>query len=155
MLGFRILHQKYGDPLFAPGIEGRWNSAGKRVLYCSDSIPLAFMESMIRRQGVGFNHDFKIAHIEIPDGLPVKKVDVNGLKPGWNNPHSYLKSQPLANKWYDDFETLTLIVPSAVLPSSNNYVINTLHPDFNKIKLVAITSLIPDERIDEILKRSK
>lgn len=155
MLGFRILHQKYGDPLFAPGIEGRWNSAGKKVLYCSDSIPLAFMESMIRRQGVGFNRDFKITHIVIPDALPVKKIGIDDLKPGWNDLRSYAKCQALTNKWYDSLETLTLVVPSAVLSSSNNYVINTLHPEFNKVKLVALTPLIPDARIDEILKRAK
>jgi RES domain-containing protein len=155
MLAFRILHKKYGDPLFAPGIEGRWNSAGKKVLYCSDSIPLAFMESMVRRQGVGFNHDFQIAHINIPDQLPIKKISTAELPVGWDKPHDYSKCQSLASKWYDGMETLTLIVPSAVLSVCSNYVINTIHPDFKKVKLVDITPLMPDARIDEILKRAK
>ncbi|MEX8547188.1 MAG: RES family NAD+ phosphorylase [Mucilaginibacter sp.] len=146
------MHKKYGDPLYAPGIEGRWNSAGKKVLYGSDSIPLAFMESMIRRQGVGFNNDFKIAHIEIPDYLAVKKLEDKELGSGWNKPNDYSKTQPLANKWYDNLETLVLIVPSAVLSTCNNYVINAIHPDFDKIKLIALTPLIPDPRIEEILK---
>lgn len=155
MLAFRILHKKYGDPLFAPGIEGRWNSAGKKVLYCSDSIPLAFMESMVRRQGVGFNHDFQIAHIEIPDHLSIKILEVKDLQAGWNNAHNYSKCQLLANKWYDDLESLTLIVPSATLSVCNNYVVNATHPDFSAVKLIAITPLIPDSRIDDILRKAK
>jgi len=152
MLTFRILHKKYGDALFAPGIEGRWNSAGKKALYCSESIPLAFMESMIRRQGVGFNDDFQIAFIEIPDSAAITHVSLTELEDGWNSPLNYLQCQKLANKWYDGMETLVLQVPSAVLSICSNYVINTLHPDFNKVKLIKLTPLIPDARIDELLK---
>ncbi|MBS1528624.1 MAG: RES family NAD+ phosphorylase [Bacteroidetes bacterium] len=155
MLAFRILHKKYGDPLFCPGIEGRWNSSGKKVLYCSESIPLAFMESMIRRQGVGFNHDFLIAHIEIPETAVIKSLMAADLPKGWNDPRDYTKCQPLADAWYDSQESLVLKVPSAVLGQCNNYLLNSLHPDFGKIKPPVTTPLMPDPRIDEILRRGR
>lgn len=155
MLVFRILHKKYGDPLFCPGVEGRWNSAGKKVLYCSESIPLAFMESMIRRQGVGFNNDFQIAYIEIPDTAGIKTVMVTDLPNDWDNPYDYTKCQLLADEWYDSQESLVLQVPSATLSLCNNYVVNSLHPDFSKVKTAGTTSLMPDARIDVILKQSK
>jgi RES domain-containing protein len=153
MLVFRILHKKYGDALSCPGLEGRWNSAGKRVLYCSESIPLAFMESMIRRQGIGFNNDFHIAYIEIPDTAEIKILTVADLPKGWDNPHDYTHCQPLADKWYDSQESLVLQVPSATLSQCNNYVINSLHPDFSKVKLSGFTPLMPDARIDDMLKQ--
>ena len=155
MLVFRIFHKKYGDPLFCPGVEGRWNSAGKKVLYCSESIPLAFMESMIRRQGVGFNHDFRIAHIEIPGTAGIKMIKEADLPQAWNDPHDYSRCQPLADEWYDKQESLVLQVPSAVLSPCNNYVLNSLHPDFSKIKPPGITPLVPDARIDDLLKQGK
>jgi len=77
MLVYRIAHKRHNDHLFAPGIAGRWNGAGKRVLYCSESIPLAFLECMIRRQGVGFNHDYNIIVIDIPDSYARAVVDVD------------------------------------------------------------------------------
>jgi len=46
-----------------------------------------------------------------------------------------------------------LKVPSAVMPESCNYVINTLHPDFRQLKIIAITDLVPDPRIEDILKK--
>lgn len=152
MLVFRILHKKYGEPLFAPGIEGRWNAAGSKVLYCSESIPLAFMESMVRRQGVGFNKDFKIAHIDLPDKLKILSYTADDLEAGWDSPYDYSKCQPLAIEWFDKLETPVLKVPSATLNVCYNYVLNTLHPDFSSIKLVGLTPLMPDKRIDDILK---
>jgi RES domain-containing protein len=44
-------------------------------------------------------------------------------------------------------------VPSAVMPEAFNYVINTIHPDYKKVVLADTTNLVPDPRIDEILKR--
>jgi len=155
MLAFRILHKKYGDPLFAPGLEGRWNSAGKKVLYCSESIPLAFMESMVRRQGVGFNHDFQIAHIEIPDRAAIKTIEPDDLEKGWSNPHDYSRCQPLADAWYNLHRELVLKVPSATLSVCYNYVLNAQHADFGAVRLLKVTPLMPDARIDEILKKAK
>ena len=155
MLVFRILHKKYGVALYAPGIEGRWNSRGKKVLYCSESIPLAFMESMIRRQGAGFNNDFRIAFIDMPDDAIIKQIQVKDLPKGWDNPNDYSKCQKLADNWFNEQQSLVLKVPSAALSICNNYVINTLHPDFDKVKLIKLTPLMPDPRIDELLKKAK
>lgn len=70
MLLYRITHKQFSQSLVAPGFGGRWNSEGKNVIYTAESIPLAFLESMLRRQGVGFNRDFNTMIIEVPDTLP-------------------------------------------------------------------------------------
>ena len=155
MLVYRILHKKYNDALFAPGLEGRWNSAGKKVLYCSESIPLAFMESMIRRQGIGFNQDYQITHIHIPDSAKIKEVETIGLIKGWNDSHDYSICQTIGDAWYNSNESLILKVPSAVLSVCYNYMLNALHPEYKKIKFIQLTPLMPDPRIDELLKKEK
>ena len=60
MLVYRIVHKRYADSLFASGLEGRWNSEGKKVLYTAESISLAYLETLAHRKGLGFNKDFKI-----------------------------------------------------------------------------------------------
>jgi RES domain-containing protein len=153
MIVFRIGHKKYATTLNASGANGRWAAAGRPVLYCAENIPLAFLENMVRRQGVGFNQDFKIVCIEIPDDLLISSVEERNLDPEWRHPYDYSHCQPIGNKWFDDLRMPVLKVPSAVLPESNNYVINTLHPEFKQIKIVAITALMPDPRIEDILKK--
>ncbi len=153
MLVYRIVHKKYSKSLFASGMEGRWNAEGNKVIYCAESIALAFLENMIRRQGVGFNNDFKIMIIQVPDDLKISIINDKDLKSGWRSLDNYFQCQELGNKWYLDGKTLLLKVPSAVLPEEFNFVINTLHDDYRKIKLVEVTTLVPDERIEEILKK--
>jgi len=152
MLIFRVGHKNYATSLTASGVAGRWASAGKKVIYAAESIPLALLENMVRRQGVGFNQDFKIVVIEIPDDISVTTIPIQKLKPGWRDFRDYSICQLLGNKWFDGQETCLLKVPSAVIPESHNYVINTLHPDFSRIKIIQVSDLVPDERIETLLK---
>lgn len=155
MLAYRIAHKKYSDHLFAPGFSGRWNGAGKKVLYCSESIPVAFLESMIRRQGVGFNRDYNIVIIEIPDDLPVHTVNLTELSPGWRDFHDYSICQQIGNAWFDQFDSPVLKVPSAVVLQSVNYVVHAQHRAYSRVKVVGVAELIPDARIDEMLRNYK
>jgi RES domain-containing protein len=153
MLAYRIVFKAYSQSLFAPGTAGRWNGAGRKVIYTAESIPLAFLENMIRRKGVGFNDDFKTMIIDIPDELAIAGVNTDELEDGWRDFNDYAICQVTGNEWYDKGDTAILKVPSAVLPENANYVINTTHRDYHKIKLVDTVDLVPDERIEEILKK--
>lgn len=152
MLVYRITHKSFSKDLYATGTQGRWNGDRRKIIYSAESIPLAFLENMVRRQGVGFNDDFKIMIIEIPDSLKITIINADDLKTGWRDFRNYSICQALGNRWYDDGETPVLKVPSAVLLGAFNYVINSAHADFEKIKLIATTNLVPDERIEDILK---
>lgn len=153
MLVYRIVYKTYSTRLFASGLKGRWNSAGKKVIYTAESIPLAFLENMVRRQGVGFNEDFKVMIIEIPDIVKISTINLSDLEDGWRDFKDYSKCQPVGDKWYDEGKVMVLKVPSAVLPKAFNYVINSEFSDYGMIKLVATTDLVPDERIEDILKK--
>lgn len=153
MLVYRIVHKKYSNSLFASGMEGRWNSKGNKVLYCAESIALAFLENMIRRQGVGFNDDFKIMFVEIPSKATTTAISIDDLDAGWRDFNNYPKCQASGDTWYYERKDLLLKVPSAVLPESCNFVINTEHPDYKKVKILEVTKLVPDKRIEDILKR--
>ena len=107
---------------------------------------------MIRRLGVGFNFDFKTMLIEIPDDLKMQTIKAEDLSLGWREFTDYSKCQLLGNIWYEKSERPILKVPSAVLPAEFNYVINASHVDFKKVRLVDTTDLVPDPRIEHILK---
>lgn len=153
MIVFRVGHKRYATSLTASGVNGRWASAGRPVIYCAEDISLAFLENMVRRQGVGFNDDFRIACISIPDDLAIASIMDKDLDPEWRDPYDYSHCQPLGNNWFDELRVPVLKVPSAVLPQSYNYVLNTHHPDFSKIQIIEITNLVPDIRIEDILKK--
>jgi RES domain-containing protein len=150
MLVFRIVHRKYTD-LIPAGMQGRWNSPGNKVIYAAESIPLAFLETMIRRQGAGFSDLFKIVTIQIPDTLAIEEVSPQALDPDWRFSSDPIPCQLVGDQWYHEARSAVLKVPSAVLPYCYNYVINCQHPAWSNIKILAITGLVPDPRIEEIL----
>jgi RES domain-containing protein len=151
MIVFRIVHKAFSQSLVGSGHPGRWNKSGQKVIYAAESIALAFLESMIRRQGVGFNEDFKIMFLEIPQDFSITTIDPASLKPGWDDIRNHSVSQERSSSWYVSLETPVLKVPSVVLPHSFNFVINTEHKDFKKIKIIDLTPLVPDQRIERIL----
>jgi RES domain-containing protein len=150
MLLYRIVHRNYTH-LNPSGIEGRWNSAGNKVIYAAESIPLAFLETMIRRQGVGFSDAFRILFLEVPDKASMRSVKEEELDPNWRE--SIDLCQPFGDKWYHEGKDLLLKVPSSVIPLSYNYLINMQHPGSGLVKLHAVSELMPDKRIDEILRK--
>jgi len=151
MLVYRIVHSKYSNDLYASGMKGRWNGSGRKVIYTGESIAIALLENMVRRQGVGFNNDFKTMLIEIPDGTAISKIDIATLKDGWRK-NNDSQCQYLGDLWYDSGKTMILKVPSAILPQASNYILNSTHPDYGTVKIIAVTDLAPDERIEDILK---
>ncbi|HSU29110.1 MAG TPA: RES family NAD+ phosphorylase [Chitinophagaceae bacterium] len=155
MLVYRITHKSFSSSLFAPGTSGRWNSAGRKVIYTAESIPLAFMENMYRRRGLGFNNEFRIMIIDIPDKMAFTEIDPSTLAVGWRDFLDYSVCQAVGDNWYDKKQTPILKVPSALMITNFNYVINTTHQDFKLIKLVGSSEMIPDDRIEELLKKYK
>lgn len=91
--------------------------------------------------------------IEFPDNMAISRINASDLENGWRDFNDYSKCQPKGNKWYDDGKRLALKVLSAVFPGAFDYVINSEHKDFKSVKLVAVTALVPDERIEDILKK--
>lgn len=154
MLVFRIAHKKYAENLSVSGLSGRWNSDGKRVLYTSENISLALLENMVYRVGTGFNDDYKIMIIEVPEDN-IEQLDLKKLPKDWRDIESYNELQKMGDDWYDGQKKLMLKVPSSVLPENFNIVINTTHNDFQKVKLIDAVDYEPDERLEKILKKYK
>lgn len=154
MLVFRITHRKYADSLSVSGFEGRWNSAGKLLLYTSENISLALLENMIYRVGSGFNHDYKIMAIYFPEEY-LEQISFSKLPKNWRDYESYTALQEIGNLWYNEQRSMCLKVPSPVLPENHNIIFNTTHPKFKNVKLIDILDFEPDERLEILLKKYK
>lgn len=153
MLVYRIVHKKYADSLFAGGLEGRWNSEGKKVLYTAESVSLAYLETLHHRRGLGFNRDFRIMVIYLPSSATFLDITPSQLPKDWRSFRNYEACQRIGNAWLEGAEHLCLRVPSAVVPENRNVIIHTLHPDYKKVKLVETLDFMPDERLEEVIRR--
>lgn len=151
-LVYRIVHRRYANDLFASGLAGRWNKENKKVLYTAENISLAYLETMYYRKGLGFNRDFKVMVIEIPESATVLDIDSSSLPKNWRDFRNYDACQALGDEWLENNEHLCLRVPSAVVIQNYNLVLNTLHKDYSDVKLLATLDFEPDFRLEEIIK---
>lgn len=144
---YRICLAKYAGELFASGIRGRWNPKGNFVIYTAGSRALACLENVVHRSGEGLNGHFRTVVIDIPDDMIIESISANELPTNWQEIRSYPACQALGNIWYQQRTSAVLCVPSSIIPEEYNFILNTRHPDFLKIKIKSTEDFFFDPRI--------
>ena len=151
MIVYRVVHKSVTQLLSGSGIDARWCSGGRKVIYTSSSIALACLENVLRRGGLGFSQDFKTIFYKIPDTIKVEEVKLKDLNNNWRLQSSYYYCQLIGNKWYDKKDSFILKVPSAIIPDEYNYLIKTTAANINRIIVKDVKPFTPDERLENIL----
>ncbi len=150
MIVFRISKGKYKTDLSGTGAElygGRWNNKGTKLIYTASSRALAMSEVAVH---VPFNKlpkDYFMISIEIPDSemSSITEKDLKGIN--WkSNPPSYL-TQEIGDTFVDEQKTLILQVPSAVVSGDYNVLINPLHKEVSKVKILNVEAFEFDIRL--------
>jgi RES domain-containing protein len=146
---FRISRAQYATKLTASGSPGRWNLGGQYVLYTGYSRSLSTLELVVRRNSIQPDDDYKVMIISIADNdRLIRQIQIKELSPAWRLPTAYPASQAIGSNWYTKQDSLILKVPSAIIIQEYNYIINTMHRDFNKsIQLVRTEDYFWDSRL--------
>ena len=147
MIVYRISALKYAGSLQSSGMEARWNKKGQKVIYTSESRSLACLENVVHRSQRGLMGLFKILVIEVPDDLKMEITEKEVLAEGWHHADKYRLCQEIGSAWFASGKTAILKVPSALVHKENNYILNTLHPDFKSIRLIDAEEFTFDSRV--------
>lgn len=144
---FRISAPRYAQSLTASGVANRWNTAGQYIIYTAASASLACLENVVHRGAEGLQAPFKLMRLDIPDQLLIEEVPAAMLPTDWQLVTSYPQCQEIGSAWYQLRRSAVLKVPSAIITSESNYLLNTSHPDFEQVKLLSTADFIFDPRI--------
>ena len=55
----------------------------------------------------------------------------------------------IAEKWIEENKTIALKVPSCIIHSSHNYILNCRHPEYSKVKLLECKNFKFDSRLTQ------
>ncbi|HST61525.1 MAG TPA: RES family NAD+ phosphorylase [Longimicrobium sp.] len=113
---------------------GRWNSAGRPVVYTAQTAALAVLEVLVWTDPEDVPDDLRLFEIELPDGAAAEQVSAAGLPRSWMEPGSP-ECAAAGDRWLAAAESLALAVPSAVLPEERNLLINPRHPDAARVRV--------------------
>jgi len=98
---------------------GRWNPEGCEVVYTAESQSLALLELMVQDDPLRAN--YVLIPAQLPDDLPVTRIEADQLPEGWRTIDARDVLQSLGQAWLQDAQTAVLRVPSAVVPAECNY----------------------------------
>ena len=68
--------------------------------------------------------DMIVVQARIPNSLSIQAVEESDLSPNWSRPIPSKKTQDLGTDWVKRGGTAVLSVPSVVVPSERNYLLN-------------------------------
>lgn len=147
MLVYRITLAKYAQRLFASGRAARWNSNDREMIYTSSSQSLACLENVVHRSQVGLSDHFRVLTIEIPESTTIVSLDIEQLSCQWHAFENMHITQHLGDQWLKEANSAVLRIPSSIIQSEFNYLLNPGHADFRLIKPVNAEPFLFDERI--------
>lgn len=130
---------------------GRWNPKGWEVVYTAESQSLALLELMV--QDDPLRAHYVLIPALLPDGLPETRINADQLPEDWRTMGARDVLQSMGQAWLHGARTAVLSVPSAVVPSERNYLLNPRHPGFSRIVIGETLSLQTDTRLLRNLNR--
>lgn len=125
---------------------GRWNSPGKPLVYCSTSIALATLETVVYLGTGSMPFNRFLVRIDIPDAVWAARSFLEPLPGGWDAVPASLSSRTAGDAWAAARSSALLLVPSVIVPEEFNVLINPLHADAASITATTIKRWIYDPR---------
>ena len=149
---YRIAQELYADDLSGNGARlfgSRWNSEGNYAIYAASSRSLALLETLAHTPARMLNEKvYLLITIFAPDIVTPQVIDVKKLSAGWDAPDIRAFTQKTGDKFLLAKKNLMLAVPSVLMPEENNFVLNPLHADIKKVKIVNRRRISFDKRVE-------
>jgi RES domain-containing protein len=147
----RVLRKAYARaPLDGEGaylFGGRWSSVGTRLAYTSEHQSLAMLEYFVHFDAAAAPPDLVLVTAEVPDDLPTQRVAVDELPSNWRRSPAPVELARIGDEFVRQGAHCVLIVPSALAPNENNWLLNPQHAAFRRVVVLRIEPLIYDERM--------
>lgn len=112
--------------------------------YASSSRPLAILEMLVHVTRHTVPADTILIPIEVPDELIMV---AQGLPNDWNALPYSSSARQFGDRWARERTSAVLLVPSVILPSEDNLLINPAHPQFNRLEILPPDSFQFDRRL--------
>ncbi|TVR84807.1 MAG: RES domain-containing protein [Saprospirales bacterium] len=148
MLVYRIASQKHSDDLTGTGAAmygGRWNKKGTPVLYTGESKEIALLETIVHTPPM-IVPQLDIVTLEIPDDS-IETIEADMLPSNWSTYPAPTVLSEIGEKWVIQAETVALRVPSCIIHSACNVILNCRHKRYSEVKLIDKSNFRFDSRL--------
>lgn len=146
---WRIVWQKHAATAFSgmgsKYAPGRWHRLGTPIVYTSATLSLAVLEILVRIDEPGNLESFVAIPATFKESQ-CKILNPKELPPDWAN-HPPSSSMDVGSSWAQRGKSLVLRVPSCIVPTEFNYLINPAHEEFETLQIGKPQPIIIDPRL--------
>ncbi|ARN77068.1 hypothetical protein BST97_03095 [Nonlabens spongiae] len=149
MIVYRITSSKYSKDIYGTGAAlygGRWNKKGTPVLYTGESKEIALLETIVHTPPM-LVPNLDILTIKIPDDS-IFELEVSNLPKNWIDYPAPAILSEIGQDWILKGEELAMKVPSCIIHSANNYILNCRHPEYMNIEILEHKNFHFDSRLN-------
>jgi RES domain-containing protein len=107
---------------------GRWNSPGIAVVYSSGTLSLALVEVLVHLPS-GILPAYSAVRVDFDESM-VTAVGPRDLPANWRDYPPPPDTKAIGDLWVAQGSSLVLRVPSVIVPTEYNYILNPAHPAF-------------------------
>lgn len=134
---FRLIKAKHAATAFsgegARLVGGRWNLPGTPLVYTSETLSLAALETFVHLQPVDKRIRYVWFKVTIPANVPIDSQA--SLPASWRSSPPSEASQAVGTAWAKQMSSTVLRVPSILVPGEHNLLLNPQHPQFKRLKI--------------------
>jgi RES domain-containing protein len=114
----------------------RWHTVGQRIIYLADSPASALLEILVHLELAPdlIPDGYRLLKIQVPENVSRETTNIEYLAPGWEFRSQITRS--VGDPWLQGGSTALLRVPSAVVPETENWLLNPQHPEAQAISIL-------------------
>ncbi len=124
---------------------GRWHERGLPVVYLAESPAGALLESCVHTSANDVPPRYTLLGVEVNRGVSLESVDAVTLPADWINRLEVTRE--IGTTWLRERRSCLLRIPSALVPATFNIVLNPLHADAGRLRIVSSVKYPFDPRI--------
>jgi RES domain-containing protein len=152
MVGYRLVRRaRVSDAFSGEGARrygGRWNPKNISAVYGSEHLSLAVLEFRVNQATYDPKDGYVYFLFEFDKALAETVTEPpEGWRERFSPDGSKTAAQAFGEDWFLESRSAVLSVPSAVLETERNFVLNPRHPDFQKIRIGPKMELNLDPRL--------
>lgn len=149
---WRLVRPAFGEAAAAFSGEGarrfggRWNSVGRAVVYASEHLSLAALESLAHADRKRFARDLVAFEVYLPTDLVAVLGDAE-VPEGWRARPDAPAARAVGDAWLAARAHPALSVPSVLVPQERNVLLDPTHPRFAEVRIGAPIPFRFDDRL--------
>jgi len=146
---WRLVTARFADSAFsgegARLYGGRWNRKGVPMVYAAATQSLAMLEMLVQDEPLRAR--YVVIPATLPKGLKIERIAPDQLPADWRDLSARESLQAIGSDWVKRQSSAVLAVPSAVIPTESNYLLNPQHPSFARIEIGKPQDFVTDLRL--------